>query len=39
LKKAVQINADLEIVDILLANNADIYAQNKSGSTALHEGI
>jgi len=36
--KAMQINANIKIIDVLLANNADLYAANKSGSTAFHEG-
>ncbi len=37
-KIAMKINADIKSIDILLANNADLYTTNDNGSTAFHEG-
>jgi hypothetical protein len=35
----MRLNADLKTIDTLLANKADLLAENEIGQTALHEGI
>lgn len=35
----MQVNAKIKTIDVILAHNGDLYAENHNGGTALHEGF
>jgi hypothetical protein len=37
--KATEVRASLETIDIILANDGDLFAENNRGYTPLHTGI